>query len=89
MCLPAMIQAKFRKYIINDIKSRQNLGSRQGWKISDDVQIQLSFAQANVDQKYFKVYSQLRQLLPSLFYRFNHRSCVVRYCPHSNSVISQ
>ena len=61
MCLPAMIQAKFRKYIINDIKSRQNLGSRQGWKISDDVQIQLSFAQANVDQKYFKVYSQLRQ----------------------------
>ena len=54
MCLPAMIQAEFRKYIINDIKSRQNLGSRQGWKISDDVQIQLSFAQANVDQKYFK-----------------------------------
>ena len=84
-----MIQAEFRKYIINDIKSRQNLGSRQGWKISDDVQIQLSFAQANVDQKYFKVYSQLKQLLPSLFCRWNRRSCVVRYCPHSSLVISQ
>ena len=88
MCLPAMIQAEFRKYIINDIKSRQNLGSRQGWKISDDVQIQLSFAQANVDQKYFKVYSQLKQLLPSLFYRYDHRSCVVRYYLVFSLVIS-